>query len=139
MCRPRWFAWDVHWPKSARRTTPCVWWAMRWGVGRVFFQGLGAGQMPTASAVAADMIDTAVGRAAITFRTLGLWSRRGDAPSVEICPPEGTSGRYYMRFTVKDHPGVIAEIASVLGRHTISIASVIQHESPDGDQRVVPW
>lgn len=107
-------------------------------VGRVFFQGLGAGQMPTASAVAADMIDTAVGRAAITFRTLGLWSRRADASSIEICSPEETSGRFYMRFTVKDHPGVIAEIASVLGRHAISIASVIQHESPDEDQSVVP-
>ena len=43
-------------------------------VGRVFFSGLGAGQMPTASAVVADLIDMAVGRAAITFRTLEMWS-----------------------------------------------------------------
>ena len=43
-------------------------------VGRVFFHGLGAGQMPTASAVVADLIDTVVGRTAITFRTLELWS-----------------------------------------------------------------
>ncbi len=40
-------------------------------VGQVFFHGLGAGQMPTASAVVADLIDTVVGRTAITFRTLG--------------------------------------------------------------------
>ena len=46
-------------------------------VGRVFFHGLGAGQMPTASAVVADLIDTIVGRAAITFRTLNLWSNEG--------------------------------------------------------------
>ena len=39
-------------------------------VGRVFFHGLGAGQMPTASAVVADLIDTVIGRTAITFRTL---------------------------------------------------------------------
>ena len=45
-------------------------------VGRVFFHGLGAGQMPTASAVVADLIDTVVGRTAITFRTLELWSQR---------------------------------------------------------------
>ena len=44
-------------------------------VGPLFFHGQGAGQMPTASAVVADMIDTAVGRAAITFRTLELWSQ----------------------------------------------------------------
>ena len=48
-------------------------------VGPVFFHGLGAGQMPTASAVVADMIDTAVGRTAITFRTLELWSNRDRA------------------------------------------------------------
>ena len=45
-------------------------------VGRVFFHGLGAGQMPTASAVVADLIDTCVGRTRITFRTLELWSQR---------------------------------------------------------------
>ena len=44
-------------------------------VGPVFFHGLGAGQMPTASAVVADMIDTVVGRTGITFRTLELWSQ----------------------------------------------------------------
>ena len=48
-------------------------------VGRVFFHGLGAGQMPTASAVVADLIDTVVGRTAITFRTLHLWSNEGNA------------------------------------------------------------
>lgn len=108
-------------------------------VGRVFFQGLGAGQMPTASAVVADMIDTVLGRAAITFRTLGLWSRRDDTMSVDICPPGKVTGRFYFRFTVEDHPGVIADIAGVLGRHKISIASVIQHEAPRGnDQHIVP-
>lgn len=108
-------------------------------VGRVFFQGLGAGQMPTASAVAADMIDTAVGRAALTFRTLGLWSRREDAPTVAICPHQKVSGRFYLRFTVKDHPGVISEICGALGRQRISIASVIQHEAPDSDEKnIVP-
>ncbi len=45
-------------------------------VGDVFFHGQGAGQMPTASAVVADLIDTAVGRTDITFRTLELWSQR---------------------------------------------------------------
>ena len=94
-------------------------------VGRVFFHGLGAGQMPTASAVVADLIDTVVGRTAITFRTLDLWSNR-EAPVTMRDYPE-VPGRYYLRFNVDDRPGVLAEIAGMLGRHKISIASVIQH------------
>jgi homoserine dehydrogenase len=39
------------------------------------------------------------------------------------------AGRYYLRFNVADRPAVLAEIAGVLGRHKISIASVIQHDS----------
>jgi len=106
-------------------------------VGPVFFHGLGAGQMPTASAVVADMIDTAVGRTGITFRTLNLWSQ--DEARVKTLDHKQLPGRYYLRFTVEDRPGVLAEIAGVLGKHQISIASVIQHEpSGDGKGRVVP-
>jgi homoserine dehydrogenase len=99
-------------------------------VGSVFFHGLGAGQMPTASAVLADLIDTAVGRARITFRMLDLWSRR--EPRVTLSDHARVKSRFYLRFTVEDHPGVLGEIASILGRHQISIASVIQKE-PDGE------
>ena len=106
-------------------------------VGPIFFHGLGAGQMPTASAVVADMIDVAVGRTGITFRTLNLWSQ-GEA-RVQLLDHSRLSGRYYLRLTVEDRPGVLAEIAGVLGRHQISIASVIQHEpSGDGASRTVP-
>jgi homoserine dehydrogenase len=106
-------------------------------VGPVFFHGLGAGQMPTASAVVADMIDTAVGRTGITFRTLNLWSQ--DEARVKTLDHKQLPGRYYLRFTVEDRPGVLAEIAGVLGKHQISIASVIQHEpSGDGTGRTVP-
>ena len=82
-------------------------------VGPLFFHGLGAGQMPTASAVVADLIDMVVGRAAITFRTLRLWA---DEPShVRLADPAHSSGRYYLRFNVADRPGVLAEIAGELG------------------------
>jgi homoserine dehydrogenase len=105
-------------------------------VGPLFFHGLGAGQMPTASAVVADLIDTVVGRTAITFRTLELWSQRDDA----ITPhdPAKIPGRFYLRFDVDDRPGVMAEIAGVLGRHGISISSVIQHEAYQRNAGVVP-
>lgn len=101
-------------------------------VGRVFFHGLGAGQMPTASAVVADLIDTAVGRTQLTFRTLDLWSNR--EARVDLRDHADLPGRYYLRFSIADHPGVLAEIAGVLGRHQISIASVIQHE-PEEEPR----
>ncbi|MGQ9575320.1 MAG: homoserine dehydrogenase [Thermoguttaceae bacterium] len=106
-------------------------------VGRVFFHGLGAGQMPTASAVVADIIDTVLGRAAITFRTLELWSTNREAP-VALRDPAKVLGRYYLRFNVDDRPGVLAEIAGILGRHQISIASVIQHETEEQAANIVP-
>jgi homoserine dehydrogenase len=93
--------------------------------------------MPTASAVVADIIDTVLGRAAITFRTLELWSTKREAP-VAIRDPAKVSGRYYLRFNVDDRPGVLAEIAGILGRHQISIASVIQHETEEETANVVP-
>ena len=99
-------------------------------VGRVFFHGLGAGQMPTASAVVADLIDTAVGRTQLTFKTLQLWSDR--EARVELRDPTLTPSRYYLRLLVQDHPGVLAEVTGILGKHDISIASVIQHE-PEGE------
>ncbi len=101
-------------------------------VGPVFFHGLGAGRMPTASAVVADMIDTAVGRTRITFRTLELWSNRDSG--IVIRDYAKLPARYYLRFTVEDHPGVLAQIAGVLGRHQISIASLIQHEPQQGGE-----
>jgi len=106
-------------------------------VGRVFFHGLGAGQMPTASAVVADLIDTVVGRTAITFRTSELWSSDREAP-VAARDPAKIPGRFYLRLNVEDRPGVLARIAGILGRQHISIASVIQHETEEEDDNVVP-
>jgi homoserine dehydrogenase len=101
-------------------------------VGDLLFYGPGAGQMPTASAVVADIIDTAVGRTKITFRSLELWSNR----SARVNPADYATvrGRFYLRVNVEDHPGVLSQITSVLGAQEISIASVLQHEiETDGD------
>ncbi|NUQ61883.1 MAG: homoserine dehydrogenase [Pirellulales bacterium] len=106
-------------------------------VGQVFFHGLGAGQMPTASAVVADLIDTVVGRTAITFHTLELWSN-DRRTLVTARDPDSVPGRFYLRFNVDDTPGVLAELAGALGRHNISIASVIQHETEEEADGVVP-
>lgn len=105
-------------------------------VGQVFFHGQGAGQMPTASAVVADMIDTAVGRTSITFETLELWA--DGHQRVDFAIPGNLEGRYYMRFDVVDQPGVMGQITGRLGQHGISIASVFQHESQSDRNKTVP-
>ncbi|MGE5756510.1 MAG: homoserine dehydrogenase [Planctomycetaceae bacterium] len=98
-------------------------------VGDTLFYGRGAGMMPTASAVVGDLIDVVVGRAALTFRALNLWS--DSAPPPRLTPSSQVRSRYYLRFMIADRPGVLAALAQVLGAHAISIASVIQHDPGD--------
>jgi homoserine dehydrogenase len=98
-------------------------------VADTLYYGQGAGQMPTASAVTADLIDLAVGRAQRTFQTLRLWSTNGEP--IQLREPGTVRSRFYLRVLVEDRPGVLAEVARVLADHQISIASVIQHEAPD--------
>lgn len=98
-------------------------------VGDTLFYGRGAGQMPTASAVTADLIDLAIGRTQRTFLTLRLWTNNGGR--VTIRTADSVKTRFYLRLVVEDKPGVLAEVAGVLAQHHISIASVIQHEAPD--------
>ncbi len=95
----------------------------------VLFYGKGAGMMPTASAVVADLIDLAIGRTQRTFQTLRLWSDNG--PPLRVQPPASVKTRFYLRLVVDDRPGVLSEVAGILAQHHISIASVIQHEVPD--------
>ena len=104
-------------------------------VGRMFFHGLGAGQMPTASAVVADIIDTVVGRTAITFRTTGVLEADSPAARITAADPQE---RHFLRIHVKDQPGVLAKITGILGEHGISIASVIQHDAADSSADGVP-
>jgi homoserine dehydrogenase len=98
-------------------------------VGDTLYYGQGAGQMPTASAVVADIIDMAVGRAQRTFQTLKLWS--GNGGPITLRPATTVRSRFYLRALVTDRPGVMAEITRELADHQISIASVIQHEALD--------
>jgi homoserine dehydrogenase len=96
-------------------------------VGDTLYYGPGAGMMPTASSVTADLIDLAVGRAQRTFHTLRLWS--AGAARLQLRPAGTVRTRYYLRLLVDDQPGVLADVARVLADHHISIASVIQHEA----------
>ncbi len=98
-------------------------------VGDTLFYGRGAGEMPTASSVVSDLIDMAVGRAQLTFKTLNLWAPGQER--VPLRPPETVRTRFYLRALVEDRPGVLADVTRVLAQHQISIASIIQHESPE--------
>jgi len=97
-------------------------------VGRLILSGAGAGELPTASAVVADLVDVAIGRAQLTFPMLDLWEQN---PDLSLMPSDQFERRYFLRFNVLDRPHVIADITDVLGRHGISLASVIQGETPE--------
>ena len=85
--------------------------------------------MPTASAVVADIISLAVGRAQRTFQTLKLWS--GGKSNVVLRPSATVKSRFYLRLLVADKLGVMADVTRVLAENRISIASMVQHEAPD--------
>lgn len=99
-------------------------------LGPLVLSGAGAGQMPTASAVVADLVDVAIGRAQQTFSRLNLWH---DDASLSVMPADQIQRRYFLRFNVEDRPHVIADITHILGQNEISLASVIQHEAPEID------
>lgn len=103
--------------------------------GRLVFAGAGAGQLPTASAVVADIIDYATGRTAVTFRAI-LKARQRQP--LKLKPAEELRRRYYLRFTVDDRPHVLADITDVLGRQQISLSSVRQDPGhlTDSDQKL---
>ncbi len=100
-------------------------------VGETLYQGPGAGMMPTASSVVADLIDLAVGRAQRTFAVAKLWSKEGRGFSIE--PSEKVRSRFYLRLMVIDQPGSLADVCQALAAQGISISSLVQHEAPEGD------
>ena len=89
--------------------------------GRLLFQGAGAGDGPTASAVVADLIDIARGEVGAAFSV--------PVGELEDLAPAATGhrlGRAYLRFMVADRPGVLAEITAALRDAGVSIESLIQ-------------
>ena len=96
-------------------------------VGETLFYGRGAGQDPTASAVISDLAEAAIAlggqHRTYGFTPHGLYG---------ACKPlEEIVSRYYLRLAVVDRPGVLAQVAGILGRHEIGISSVVQPETHD--------
>ena len=97
-------------------------------VGRVMLEGRGAGAGPTASAVVADLIDIARGRATPVW---GAANGALDAqPSVGI---EAHQGAYYLRLMVVDRPGVIADVTAILRDLGVSLESMLQRGRAPGE------
>lgn len=103
-------------------------------VGNVMFYGRGAGMMPTASAIVADIIEVALGNSATTFKNLNLKPHAEIAGSIDKI--DNLVSRFYIRLMVKDQPGVFAQIGKVLADSAISISGVLQHEIPGPDGTV---
>jgi len=89
--------------------------------GRLLFQGAGAGEGPTASAVVADIIDIARGEAGPAFSV-----PVGELEDLPRAPSGHRVGKSYIRFVVADRPGVLAEIAAAMRDAGVSIESLIQ-------------
>ena len=94
--------------------------------GRLLFQGAGAGDGPTASAVVADLIDIARGEIGRPFSV--------PAAALEAMPMADAGHRVardYLRFMVADRPGVLAEITAAMRDAGVSIESLIQKGRPE--------
>ena len=96
-------------------------------VGDSVYMGRGAGQDATASAVISDIVDAA------TALSHGIMPEEPvNRKDLKLSRPEDVSRSFYIRLSVKDRPGVLAEAASILAREGISIESVLQR--PNGKQ-----
>jgi len=103
-------------------------------VGEVVLTGQGAGRWPTAGAVIADICQVALGTCRTSFAEL---SQFGDVPVARLRPFEEVHTRYYIRLSCLDRPGVLAQVAGILGGEKISIASCRQQDvAARGDKHV---
>ena len=99
--------------------------------GTTIYEGPGAGESATASAVASDLVDIARQHRTPTFSVLTTQLEKQSSALIEQ-----TSGPYYIRLMLVDKPGVIADIAACLRDQNVSVESMIQRSRNPGD--VVP-
>ncbi len=105
-------------------------------VGPTLYYGAGAGAEPTASAVVADIIDvTRTLTADPKNRVPHLAFQPGSIADMPVLPMEDVATAYYLRMQVTDKPGVMADVARILGDAGISIEAILQKEpAPDADK-----
>jgi homoserine dehydrogenase len=101
--------------------------------GPTVYSGAGAGRLPTASAVVADIVDIA--RDARYAPALGVPGE--DLRAIAAHPRAAVESAWYLRLTAADRPGVMSQLSSCLGAEGISIEALIQ-KPPRGGERTVP-
>ncbi|TNE39938.1 MAG: homoserine dehydrogenase [Alphaproteobacteria bacterium] len=97
-------------------------------VGQATFEGRGAGEGPTASAVVSDLVDIARGAVLPTF---GIAASALEP--LKVSAMEHHEGAYYLRLQVIDQPGVMAAITVILAECGVSIDSIIQRGRAPGE------
>ena len=104
-------------------------------VGSTMFYGPGAGERPTASAIAGDIVDLSRD---LLLKEGEKYCNRTINPSmdVKLIPIEEVSNRFYLRFFTKDVPGVLTKISGVLASYNISISSMVQLETHEKDNYI---
>ena len=106
-------------------------------VGATLYYGAGAGSLPTASAVVADLVDvTRLITADPEHRVPHLAFQPDQLSDVPILPIGAVETSYYLRMRVLDRPGVLARIARILADSRISIDAMVQKEPGEGEKRV---
>lgn len=104
-------------------------------VGPTLYYGAGAGAEATASAVVADLVDVVRALTTDPENRVPHLAFQPDAMSdLRVLDMDDAQTACYLRMTASDRPGVLAEIATVLGRAGISIEAVVQPEPPRGAQ-----
>lgn len=99
-------------------------------LGETLQTGAGAGRLPTASAVVADLVSLARSTDSGKRRPLPMgWFNKENA--AKLVPIDETDSRYYLRFTTKDSCGVLASITGIFSQNGISIESIIQKDVKD--------
>ncbi len=104
-------------------------------VGQTMYFGRGAGMMPTASAIVADIIEVAMGNSQNLFDNLSVRSCADAGVSIDSI--DNLMSRFYIRLMVLDKPGTFAAIGRCLAKHEISISGLLQHEAHDANN-IVP-
>lgn len=103
-------------------------------VGSTLYYGAGAGMEPTASAVVADLTDIARMMDAEADCRVAALAFQADALSSEaVLPIADCESAYYLRIQAQDHPGVLAQVASILSERGINIESIMQKEAEEQD------
>ncbi|MGB5744614.1 MAG: homoserine dehydrogenase [Sedimenticolaceae bacterium] len=106
-------------------------------VGPTLYYGAGAGSLPTASAVVADIID--VTRTLTTDpenRVPHLAFQPGELSDMSVLSMDEVETAYYLRMTAVDRPGVVAAVAGILADAGISIEAMQQKQPPEGETEV---